>query len=75
MRGRRRWSDLSPFQQKAVIAAVCIELPLTAVAWVDLVRRPDAEVCGPKSRWAVALLVQPVGPIAYLTFGVRRENC
>ena len=73
MRTRRKWSELSSFQQTALLTAVCIELSLTATAWVDLLRRPDVEVRGPKSRWALALLIQPVGPIAYLTVGVRRE--
>jgi hypothetical protein len=54
-----------------VVVASAIELALTALALVDLSRRPKALVRGPKRRWAVACFVQPVGPIAYLLFGRR----
>lgn len=73
MRMNKRWSELSSCQQTALLTAACIELSLTATAWVDLLRRPSTQVRGPKSRWAMAILIQPVGPIAYLTVGVRRE--
>ena len=49
-----------------------IELALTATALVDLVRRPAAEVRGPKGLWALGVFVQPVGPIGYLTCGRHR---
>jgi hypothetical protein len=68
---RPQWSDLSPAQQGGVIALGSIEVALTAVALVDLVRRPASEVRGPKAFWALAVLVQPVGPVAYLTRGRR----
>lgn len=73
MRTRRKWSELSSFQQTALLTAVCVELSLTATAWVDLLRRPSTQVHGPKSCWAVAILIQPVGPIVYLTAGVQRD--
>lgn len=48
------------------------ELVVTAVALRDLVRRPAAQVRGPKRLWGIALFVQPVGSPAYLLWGRRR---
>jgi hypothetical protein len=62
----KRWSELSSAQQTAVLTLASIEMALTATAAVDLVRRPADQVHGRKGVWALALLVQPVGPIAYL---------
>jgi hypothetical protein len=72
MTSKKRWSELSGTQQAAILVAASIELALTATALVDLVRRPAAEVRGPKVLWGLGVFVQPVGPIAYLTMGRRR---
>lgn len=69
----KKWSDLSPGQQRTVIALSAVELVLTSVALVDLARRPAFQVRGPKPVWALACFVQPVGPIAYLVAGRRRH--
>ena len=61
-----RWSELTERQKALLLTALSVELSLTATAAVDLARRPDERVRGSKRRWAWALLVQPVGPIAYL---------
>jgi len=71
MAAKKTWSDLSPAQQKAVIAAGAAEAVITAVALVDLVRRPKAQVRGPKLLWVAAFAVQPIGPLAYLKNGRR----
>ena len=71
MAATKSWSDLSPAQQKAVIAGGAAEAVITAVALVDLLRRPKAKVRGPKVLWVLALAVQPVGPLAYLRAGRR----
>jgi len=70
-RQKKKWSDLTPAQQKAVIAGGAVELALTAVALRDLARRPASEVRGRKSTWVLAFAVQPFGPIAYLVRGRR----
>ena len=70
-RPRKSWSELTPTQRRLMIAAGTAEILLTTVAAVDLVRRPRESVRGPKVAWALALLVQPVGPIAYLVKGRR----
>lgn len=68
-RRKKKWSDLSPVQQKATIAGGAVELVLTAVALRDLARRPASDVRGPKWLWVLSFVVQPFGPIAYLTRG------
>ncbi len=68
---KRSWQDLSQAQQVAVVVGGVVELVLTTVALVDLVRRPSERVRGPKLLWAAGCIVQPVGPIAYLLWGRR----
>lgn len=66
-----RWSELSPARRVALLAAVAVELALTATALADLARRPARKVRGPKLAWALACFIQPIGPVAYLRFGRR----
>lgn len=67
----RTWSELSTTQQRLIIAAGAVEIVLTTVALVDLVRRRPEQVRGPRWLWAAACLVQPVGPLGYLALGRR----
>ena len=67
----KKWSDLTPTQQRLVIVAGAAEAVLTTVALRDLGRRAAPDVRGPKLLWRLACLVQPVGPIAYLVLGRR----
>ena len=69
---RKRWRDLSPRQQTAILVAASVQLSLAATAWVDLARRPAALVRGPKPLWAAAIAVNVAGPIAYFVAGRRR---
>jgi len=69
MQEKRKWSDFSPVQQRAIAISAGVELVLTTVALLDLVRRPAGQVRGPKALWALGMFVQPVGPIGYLAFG------
>lgn len=69
---QQSWSDLSSTRRRVIIAAGVVEVVLTSVAAVDLIRRPAEQVRGPKLLWAPALLIQPVGPIAYLSLGRLR---
>ena len=71
MADKKRWSDFTPGQQRAMVIAAAVELVLTTRALTDLVRRPSAQVRGPKVLWALGCFVQPVGPIAYLALGRR----
>lgn len=73
MEQKKRWSDFTPRQKRAIVVAGTVEVVLTTVALRDLVRRPKAGVRGPKLVWALGCTVQPVGPIAYLVLGRRRS--
>lgn len=69
---KKRWADLTSGQRAGIVVGGAVELVLTTVALVDLVRRPAEQVRGPKPLWALGCVVQPVGPIAYLVLGRRR---
>jgi hypothetical protein len=73
MTNQKKWSDLSPAQQRAVIAMGVVETAMTVWALVDLARRPAEQVRGRKGLWALGSFVQPVGPVAYLVWGRRRS--
>jgi hypothetical protein len=64
--GNRKWADMSPAQKTVMLTLISVEVSLTATALVDLVRRPADQIHGRKGVWAMALFVQPVGPVAYL---------
>jgi hypothetical protein len=68
---KKQWSDLSTWQKRAVVVGGAVEAVLSTVAARDLARRPADQVRGSKALWSVALVVQPVGPIAYLVAGRR----
>ena len=67
----KKWSDLTPTQQKLIIAGGAVELALTMAALVSLAKRPSNRVRGPKAMWVLAQAIQPFGPIAYFTLGRR----
>jgi hypothetical protein len=71
MRTVRRWRDLSPRQQAAVLTLASVQLSMAATAWVDLARRPASQVRGRKSVWAAVIAVNFVGPILYFSLGRR----
>lgn len=71
MAAKKQWSDLSTTQRTAIVTAGAVELVLTTLAAADLARRPSHRVRGPKALWWPAVVVQPVGPIAYLAWGRR----
>ena len=67
-----RLSEVPRWQRIATLVAAPVELVLTATAAVDLARRPAARIRGPKALWWLGIFVQPIGPIAYLTWARRR---
>lgn len=71
---KRSWSDLDSRSRAAVIVLSAFEVIVTLVAARDLRKRPSAQVKGPKLFWVLAFAVQPVGPLAYLAVGRRRDN-
>jgi len=71
-RRKKRWSDLSPAQRRAIIAAGVVQNSLLVAALVDIRRRPQKKVRGDKRLWAAASFVSWIGPIAYFTYGRKR---
>ncbi|WP_222196040.1 hypothetical protein [Modestobacter italicus] len=67
----RRWAELSSRQQTAVLIAASVQLSLAATAYADLVTRPADQVNGPRGRWALAIAVSFVGPLAWFRWGHR----
>ncbi|HEY9339097.1 hypothetical protein [Kribbella sp. NPDC050459] len=70
----KKWAELSPQQQRLVIAGVVVESVLKAVALADLARRPAAQVRGPKPMWALLLTLSNslgVAPVIYWLYGRR----
>ena len=68
---KKKWSDLSPAQQRVIIVGGVIEVVVTAVALRDIARRPESEVRGSKAAWVSSFVVQPFGPLGYFAFGRR----
>lgn len=71
---RRRWNELTDGEKTAILVAASVQISLAATAWIDLARRPAAQVRGPKPLWAVAIAVNVVGPISYFAVGRRRTT-
>jgi phospholipase D-like protein len=71
---RRRWADLSPHQQTAVLVATAVQLSLTVTAWADLATRTPAEVNGSRTTWAAVIAVNVVGPLAWFRWGRRTQG-
>ncbi|MBD8608738.1 PLDc N-terminal domain-containing protein [Aeromicrobium sp. CFBP 8757] len=69
---QKKWSDLPVNQRRAISVVGAVEAALTAAALRDLARRPSPQVRGPKAVWALALFVQPIGPLVYFAAGRRQ---
>ncbi|MFE5670219.1 PLD nuclease N-terminal domain-containing protein [Agromyces sp. NPDC056523] len=69
----KKWSDYSPQQKSRAIVSVAIQLVLAGLAWSDLAKRPADDVNGPKPVWAIVIMVNFIGPVAYFLFGRRRD--
>lgn len=70
---KKKWHELTSAQQTAIIVAGVIEFVVTGIALNDLIHRSSTEVRGRKMLWGMAFVVQPIGPLAYLTVG-RSKN-
>jgi hypothetical protein len=69
----RKWGDLTPRQQTAILVLGSVQLSLAATAWADLATRPASQVNGRKGVWAAVIAVNFLGPVLYFTCGVRRH--
>lgn len=64
-----KWEDLPAPKRAALVGLSTVEIVITVVAAIDLMRRPKQSVRGSKLMWAAAFAVQPFGPIIYLAAG------
>jgi hypothetical protein len=71
---REFWAGLGTFRRAGVVSLAAVEVVCTTAAALDLLRRPQHLVRGPKALWWPAIFVQPVGSIAYLTWGRRLRS-
>ncbi|GAB2861877.1 PLDc N-terminal domain-containing protein [Lentzea nigeriaca] len=68
---RRRWSELTEAQRRTLVTMGVVQVLLAAAAWTDLALRPREFVRGRKGWWALAILVNFAGPLAYFRWGRR----
>jgi phospholipase D-like protein len=71
-RKKKRWSDLSPGQQRMTVGAGLVELGLKIAVYADLRRRPAEQIRGSKLLWVALSFVNFVGPVAYFAVGRKR---
>lgn len=69
---KKRWSELGPFQQIAVISLSLVQVGLLIAALWDIRRRADEEINGSKALWIAVSFINFIGPIAYFSFGRKR---
>ena len=68
---RKHWSELTPWQRRTAVATMVAEAALAGAAWTDLALRPAEFVRGRKLWWALVILINFAGPIAYFRWGRR----
>lgn len=57
-----------------LVPVVLIEIGLLIFALLDLIKRPQEELRGPKTMWLfIVVLVNIIGPIIYFTLGRKDE--
>ncbi len=64
-------TDLTRAQQAGFGVAGVVQLGLLVAAQIDLSRRTDEQVNGPKALWRAIALINFVGPLAYFAVGRR----
>lgn len=71
MANKKSWDDLSPVQRAGVGVLGVVQVGLLVAAQIDLTRRSDEQVNGPKPLWRAITFINFVGPLAYFAFGRR----
>jgi hypothetical protein len=69
---RKRWEDLSPGQQAAIMIVGSIQILLLILALWDIRKRPAEALTGSKAMWALISFINILGPLAYFLFGRKR---
>jgi hypothetical protein len=72
MANKKRWSELTTAQKRAIVLSGTVQIALLAAALLDIYRRPEEEIRGNKLLWTLVSFVNFVGPISYFLFGRRR---
>jgi hypothetical protein len=68
---KKKWSELGPRTKRALVALGIVEVVLLVATQVDISRRPDELIRGPKKLWRVLAFVNIIGPVAYFVRGRR----
>jgi len=74
MATKRKWSELSSRNRRLITVTGVVEVVLLAATLFDLKRRPADQIRGSKRMWTALAFINVIGPIAYFTFGRRRER-
>jgi bacteriorhodopsin len=67
----KKWKDLTAPQRAGFGLLTAVQVGLLLAAQIDLTRRTDEQVNGPKAAWRAVTLINFVGPLAYFAFGRR----
>ena len=67
-----KFSELSTPAKAGVVGLAASQITLAVLAFVDLARRPNDNVRGPKTAWIPVILVDWIGPITYFVVGRKR---
>ncbi|MET8764040.1 PLDc N-terminal domain-containing protein [Lentzea sp. NPDC004782] len=67
----KRWNDLTEAQRRTLLTMGVVQVVMAGAAWTDLALRPREFVRGRKLWWALAILVNFAGPLAYFHWGRR----
>ncbi len=70
---KQKFADLPPAQQRAIVIAGAVQLTLLAAALLDISRRPQDQIKGPKPLWVGISFINTIGPLAYFFFGRKRH--
>jgi hypothetical protein len=71
MADKKTWDDLTGAQRAGIGLLGVVQLGLLVAVQIDLTRRTDEQVNGPKMVWRAVALINVVGPLAYFAVGRR----
>ncbi len=74
MATKKKWSELSRRNRRLMTVTGVVEVVLLAATLVDIKSRPAEQIRGSKRMWTALAFINIIGPIAYFTFGRRRER-
>lgn len=72
MAAKKSLKNMSGTQKFRVAILGAAQLALQGAAVKDLMRRPAAQVKGPKAAWFAVSFLNFIGPAAYFLFGRRK---